>query len=155
MNKRTTLLILLASTLLIGCSDLKEPEFRRIDNVRLPRFGMKESIMTVEMTYYNPNKARLTLKRASGEAWLDDEFIGNFTVDTTVRIPPLSDFQLPIKLHVDMAQILKKSKTIMEKKEVEIKLKGKARVAKGALAGNYKIKYEGKHNLAEFIKSGR
>ena len=99
-----------------------------------------------------PNNTRLKLKSAEGEAWLDYNFLGHFTVDTLIKIPANDLFRLPVKLKIDMSKIVQSSVLAFLNPEVLIKVIGKARVGKGFVYINYPIKYEGKQNLRQLLK---
>jgi LEA14-like dessication related protein len=152
IKKLNALVVFLASSLLFSCASLKEPEFRSIENIRFSRIGFKESDMQLDLFYYNPNKAKLKLKRAEGEAWVDSSYLGHFTVDSSVSISPLSEFRIPINLKVDMSRILRNSMSIMSNKEVLVKVKGTARVGKSGIYVNYPMEFEGKQNLGKMLQ---
>jgi len=135
-----------------SCRSIKDPQFQRIENIRLGKLGLNESTLNLDILYSNLNNTSLKLKSAEGEAWLDNTFLGHFTVDTLIKIPANDLFRLPVKLQVDMRKILQSSLLAFLNPEVVIKVNGKARVGKGFVYINYPIKYEGKQNLRELIK---
>ncbi|MEO5945820.1 MAG: LEA type 2 family protein [Chitinophagaceae bacterium] len=146
------LLLLIAVFGLTSCGSIKDPEFQRIENIRFGKLGLTESILNLDILYLNPNKTRLKLKSAEGEAWLDNTYLGRFIIDTLIKIPANDLFRLPVKLQVDMSKIVQSSVLAFLNPEVVIKINGKARVGKGFIYINYPIKYEGKQNLRELIK---
>ena len=140
------------SIALFSCSSFTDPEFKGIENISIGKLGLKESTLNLDILYSNPNKTRLKLKKAEGEAWIENNFLGHFTVDTLIIIPARGDFRLPVKLKVDLNSILKSSLLAFLNPEVLIKISGKAKVGKGQVYINYPIKYEGKQNLRELIQ---
>ncbi len=146
------LILLLIATVHLACGSLNDPDFRSIENIRLSRFGLKESRLLLDLHYYNPNKAGLKLKKAEGDAWMDDHYLGHFTVDTLIHISALSDFILPVNMEMDMSHLLQNTTAVFLGREVTVKLKGKVRVGKGIVFINYPIRYEGKQNFSELIK---
>src|SRR4030095_12079872 len=84
-----------------GCEQIIAPEFKRVENIRLIRPGLNESVLTLDLYFYNPNKSRLKLKKPEGEVWIDNKYLGRFNVDSLVLIPPYSDFRIPIKLKME------------------------------------------------------
>ena len=137
---------------LSSCGSIKDPEFQRIENIRLGKLGFAESTLNLDIVYSNPNNTRLKLKSAEGEAWLDNNFLGHFTVDSLINIPANNLFRLPVKLQVDMSKILQSSILAFLNPEVMIKVNGKAKLGKGFVYIDYPIKYEGKQNLRELLK---
>jgi len=147
-----SLACLLSAFYLCSCGTIQEPDLRGIENLRISRLGAKESNLTLDLHYFNPNKTRLKLKKAEGDAWMDDNFLGHFIVDTLVFIPANNDFRLPVKLNVDMSHLLKNSLTAFLNKEVLIRIEGNARLGKSFLFINYPIHYEGQQDLGELLK---
>src|SRR5450755_3940068 len=83
---------------LVSCGSIKDPEFKSIENARLSQMGFKESILNLDLIYFNPNKFRVKLKEAEGDAWLDSNYLGHFIIaDTLIHIPAAADFRLPVK----------------------------------------------------------
>ena len=136
----------------LSCGQLKEPDFKEIENVKITKFGLTESAITLDLRYFNNNKFRMKLKNAEGDAWLENNFLGHFTMDTLIHIPSTGDFRIPIKMKVDMAKILKNSLLTLLAKEVKIRVEGKARVGKGLIYINYPIRYEGMQNLEKLLR---
>ncbi len=136
----------------MSCGSVAEPDFKGIRNVRVTKFGLAESSLTLDLNYFNPNKFWINLKNAEGDAWIENTFLGHFVMDTLIHIPANGEFRLPVKLQVDMKKILKNSLVAFLAKEVVIKVEGKARVGKGFVYINYPIKYEGKQDLGELLK---
>jgi LEA14-like dessication related protein len=152
MKKLNRLVVFITLSLLFSCASMKEPEFRSIQNIRFSRIGFKDSDLQLDLFYYNPNRSRLKLKKAEGEAWIHSSYLGHFTVDSTVNISPLSEFRIPINLKVDMSRILKNSMSIMSNKEVLVKVKGTARVGKSGIYVNYPMEFEGRQNIGELLR---
>ena len=94
----------------------------------------------------------MKLKNAEGDAWLENNFLGHFTMDTMIHIPAKGDFRLPINLKVDMGKIFKNSILTLLAKEVKIRVEGNARVGKGLIYINYPIRYEGMQNLEKLLR---
>jgi len=135
-----------------SCITLKEPVFQRIENVKPQKLSLHESLLNLEIVYFNPNNSKLKLRKAAGEAWIEDNFLGNFSIDTLINIPAKGNFKLPVNLKMDMSKILKTSILAFLNPEVIIKVTGNARVGKSFLFINYPIKYEGKQNFKELLK---
>ena len=114
--------------------------------------GLRESSLTLDLCYFNPNNIRIKLKSAEGDAWIENNFIGHFIIDSLIQIPANGDFRLPVKLKVDMSKVLKNSLIALLAKETIIKVEGKARVGKGFVYINYPIRYEGKQKLGELLR---
>lgn len=149
---KNLLLLLLIASGLVSCGNMKDPVFRNIENVKGDKLNFSNSSVTLDMRYFNPNNFKGQLKQAEGDAWMDSIYLGHFVVDTLVHIPANSDFLVPVKLVVDMKQVLKHSLTALFNEEVNIRIDGKARAGKGGLFRNFNLNYQGKQNLRELFK---
>lgn len=153
--KKTLLYFVLAGVfgfLLPSCNAVKEPEFQGIENLRLSKLGLSESTLHLDIRYNNPNGYGLKMKSAEGDAWIENSYLGHFSMDSLVKVPARGDFNLPVKLKVDMSKILKNSLVSLLSPEVMIKVKGNARVGKGFVYINYPVEYEGKQRLDKLLK---
>ena len=79
----TILLIVLSSC---GTSNLKEPEYRDIRNIRLINLGPLQSSAGVDLVYYNPNKFGVQLETARGDIYIDSSYFGQFELDEKVQV---------------------------------------------------------------------
>ena len=136
----------------VSCASMQEPEYRGLENVRVSKLGFGRSTISFDIHYFNPNNSRLKLKKAKGDVWVENNYLGKFSIDTLIHIPANGDFTLPAKLEVDMKKIMENSLVAFLAKEVTIKVEGKAKVGKGFIYINYPLHYEGKHKLGELIK---
>src|SRR3569832_1420399 len=125
--------LLVSGLFLSSCKSFKEPDFKRIDNVKLDKVGLKESTLSLNLHYFNPNKSILKIKEVKGDAWLDGNFLGQFYMDSLVHIPAKDSFYLPVKLKVDMGKLLKNSFTAFLGSEVMLKVKRIAKVGKSVV----------------------
>lgn len=145
-------LLLVVLLALVSCKSVKSPEFRNVDNIRFAGMGKGSSTVNFNVHYFNPNDMRLKLKKLKGKAWLDNQYIGDFKMDTLVHILPHAEFTLPVSLEIKTDQLIRNSIFTLLNKEVQIKMEGNARVGKGLFFINYPVRYEGKQDLKKYIK---
>jgi len=138
--------------LLASCKSMKDPVFRGIENVKVSEVGMSGSTVTLDIRYHNPNNFQGRLKKAEGDAWMDSTYLGHFIVDSAVYIPANSEFLVPVKLAMDMGQILKNSFAALINEEVMLKITGNARAGRSGFYRNFSLNYMGKQNLRDFFK---
>ncbi|MBS1920594.1 MAG: LEA type 2 family protein [Bacteroidetes bacterium] len=136
---------------LFSCKAIKDPVFKGIDDLQVSGIGLKESIISIHLNYFNPNRSGLQLKNAEGDAWMDEQMLGHFTMDTSIKIPGHSDFTVPVKLNVNMKNAMKNVTTLLFKPEVNFKIEGKARIGKGGVFIHYPIRYEGKQDVSKLF----
>lgn len=148
MMKKTVLWALLP-LLMVACAKPTGFDFLGVQHVKVLQFGLKESTVAVDVQYYNPNKFPVTMKRADVDVYVNENFFGKTTFDSTLKIPGRDTFYLPVILKVNMTT------TVMQliqalgqgQQEVKVKLDGNARVGRGGLFINFPIKYEGMQKL--------
>ena len=134
------------------CKSALDPEMKGIENVRIGRVGLGGSNLSFDLVFFNPNNYRLKLKEASGDAWLDGNPLGHFTVDTIVHIPAQGDFRLPVQMEMDMRYLVENISAAFADKLVTLKLDGKARAGKGLLFINYPLRFEAKQKFRELMR---
>lgn len=132
-----------------SCRSFKQPELRAIENVKAPSLGFKNAVVTLDLHFYNPNKSRVRFKHASGEAWVDGQKLGRFSVDSSMTIPSRDDFWLPVKLEMEMKDALKHAGLFLSTEPIYLKIDGTARLGKAGIYFNYPIKYEGRQEIGK------
>jgi LEA14-like dessication related protein len=148
---RTTLPLLLSWILAViigsGCSQIKEPEFREIRNLRLENLKLSSGNLSAEVLMFNPNHFGLELKGCDLDIYIDNNFFCHTNQTLQVMIPRQSNFIIPLKTEVDTRKLLKNSMSLLLEKEVEISAKGKIRVSKAGISKTVAIDYTGKHSM--------
>ena len=145
---------LIVSMILLSCRAMKEPEYRSIENFRLNKIGLSQATLSLDMRYMNPNNKKIKLKKANGDVFVNDNYLGQFSMDSLIRLPRLSDFTIPVIVELDMNNFLKTSITILSNPIVTLKLNGTVRAGRGMFYMNYPFNYEGQHSVKELIDSG-
>lgn len=144
--------VLLFSLLFCSCSKMRDPVFMGIENVRMNGVGLAASMVTLDIRYLNPNKFQGRLKQAEGDAWIDSVYLGHFLVDTLVDIPANSEFLVPVKLSLDMKQLLKHSLTSFQQDSVKLVINGRAKAGRSGVYKNFSLNYAGMQNLKALFK---
>ena len=154
VNNRLTPFLLLLGILsgLSSCRTLKAPDFMGFENLRSTEFGVPESKIYLEMIFFNPNKVKLKLKKAAGDAYLNDSYLGHFRVDTLIRLLPKQNFIIPVTIEVDMKNVLKNSMAALLQSTVTLKFEGKAKLGKGFFYANYPIRHTGEFNIKDLLR---
>jgi len=133
-----------------GTSNLKEPEYRDIRNIRLLTLGPLQSTAGVDLVYYNPNKFGVQLETARGDIYIDSSYFGQFELDEKVQVKKRSEFILPATVKVDMISAIKNQRDLYKKKEALVKIQGTAVVRKGGFSKEVPISYEHMENIEHF-----
>ena len=152
--KKLILTLAPAIFLLASCktSDLKEPEYRDIRDVRIIDVGLLKTTAGLNLVYYNPNNFGLQVNDAAGDVYIDNIHIGRFELDEKVEVRKRREFVVPAVIKVNNISALTNHKDIWNKKEAKIRIEGIARVKKSGFTKEVPIKYEGMQNI-EKLKS--
>ena len=133
-----------------GTSNLKQPEYRDIRNIRLLTLGPLQSTAGVDLVYYNPNKFGVQLETARGDIYIDSSYFGQFELDEKVQVKKRSEFILPATVKVDMISAIKNQRDLYKKKEALVRIQGTAVVRKAGFSKEVPISYEHMENIERF-----
>lgn len=133
-----------------GTSNIREPEYRDIRDIRLVEAGILKSKAGLDLVYYNPNNFGVTLTDARGDVYVDDHWLGRFEVEENVTVRKNAEFVVPAIINVDMIGAIKNHRDIWKKKEAKIRIDGVARVRKAGISKDIAIKYESIQNIEKF-----
>ncbi len=111
---------------------------------------MKESVISADVKYFNPNHFGMTLKRAEMDITVNDTYLGHTQLDTVMGIPKLDTFMIPVHFKVDMKTLIANSLSALLSNEVDIRLEGSARLGKSGFFFNFPFSYQGKQKLKLF-----
>ena len=144
---------LLAGVVLLsscGTSNVKEPEYRDIQNIRMIELGILQSTAGIDLIYYNPNNFGVQLSEARGDVYIDDAYLGRFSLDEKVQVGKRSEFIVPAIIKLDMIGAVKNHRELYKKKEAMIRIEGSARVKKSGFSRDIPIRYKSMQNLEKF-----
>lgn len=135
--------------LLTGCAKPSGFDYLGVRNIKMLKLGMKESTISAEVGYYNPNRYPVTMKRAEVDVYVNGNYFGHSLLDSTIRIPRKDSFFLPVVLTVNMSTTAMSLLQTLGggSDQVQVKLDGKARIGRSGIFINYPIKYEGIQKL--------
>ena len=139
-----TLTLLCFSILFImpSCRAPKDLEFREFKNLSIESLGFAGANLKVDVTYYNPNNFSLELNRTDLDIYVDSNYLGHSSQDIQVKIPKRENFTIPLKVELDLKNLLKNSITSLYNKDVKVKVVGKVKIGKGGVYKNFNLNYE-------------
>ena len=144
-----TLLPLFGLLFLVGCAEIKDPEFRRIEDFRLKNLGLQDAAIGFSVTYFNPNNFGVAVREAAADIYLDTIYLGKFVQDSAISVGKNSEFSLPLSGNVALQKVLKLNLQELSQKEVLLRANGNVKVGKAGIFVNRAIKYEGRHKLED------
>lgn len=146
----TLLIFFLLTNLLISCSVPKELEYRDFKNLNIEKMGFSSSAIKMDLIYYNPNNFGLELNRMDLDIFINNNYLGKTSQDYLISIPRRDEFSIPIKIDVDMKNLLKNGFTTFLNNEVTIKVTGTIRIGKLNVFKSFPVNYEGKQQFTLF-----
>ena len=146
----TLLIFLILTNLLNSCSVPKELEYRDFKNLTIEKMGFSSSAIKMDLIYYNPNNFGLELNRMDLDIFINNNYLGKTSQDYQISIPRREEFSIPIKIDVDMKNLLKNGFTTYLNSEVTIKVTGTIKVGKLNVFKSFPVNYEGKQQFTLF-----
>jgi LEA14-like dessication related protein len=136
--------LVIAILFLASCktADLKEPEYRDIQNARLIEAGLLQSTAGIDLVYYNPNNYSVTLTQARGEVYIDNKYIGRLELAEKVTVKKNAEFILPALIKLDNVSVIKNQNDIYNRKEILLRIEGMATLTKSGFSKELPFKYE-------------
>ena len=141
--------ILIGLSFLGGCSNIKDPEFKRIDNFKIKSLGFQESVIGFNVTYYNPNNFGVTVKEAEANVYMDSILLGKFSQDSNVTVDKNSEFSIPLSGGIPLQTALKLNLQNLANRDIFLKADGSVKVGKAGIYISRPVHYQGIHRLDE------
>lgn len=135
---------------LTSCQSPKDLEFKEFNNVVLDKIGFSSSALKVNLVYYNPNNFGMELNRTELDIYVDSTFLGHSSQLLQVPIPKRDVFTIPLKIELDMKNLLKNGLITMMNKEVAIRAVGNVRVGKAGIFKIIKVDYTTRQQFSLF-----
>ncbi|HPH85460.1 MAG TPA: LEA type 2 family protein [Ferruginibacter sp.] len=133
-----------------SCRTPKDLEFREFKNLSLENIGFSGANLKVDVVYYNPNNFSLELNRTDLDIFVDSNFLGHSSQDIQVKVPKRDIFTIPLKVELDMKNLLKNGITSLFNKEVNVKVLGKVKVGKAGVFKSFNVDYQTVQKLSLF-----
>ena len=136
--------------LLFSCKKPQGFDYRGMQNFSIDSLGFDRSTLSMSLVYFNPNNFGVDLRHVDCDVFVNKNFLGKYTLDTTMHIAKRSEFSLPSKMQVDMRNIYKNSLNVLFNNEIQIDVKGTTRVGKAGIFINVPFTYSGKEKVSLF-----
>lgn len=141
--------IALPLLVLPGCKEVKDPEFRRIENFGVRKLSITDAEIGFNVTYYNPNNFQVNVKEAEADVYIDSVYMGKFVQESAVTVPKSAEFSIPFSGEVSLRKALEMNFENLANREVLLVAEGSAKIGKGGIYISKDINYRGKHRLDE------
>ena len=152
INRKATLplFLVLLSILPIACSTPKALEYRTFNNFSIEKLGFSSTAVNMDLIYFNPNNYGLELKTTDVDIFINDAYLGHTAQEYQISIPRKEEFSIPLKINVDMRNLLKNGLNTFLRNEVTIKITGSIKVGKANVFMSFPVIYEGKQTFSFF-----
>jgi LEA14-like dessication related protein len=137
------------AAIISSCAKPKDLEFIDIQNIRMVKWGLSESLVGLDVRLYNPNKQRVQLKEAIAKVYVDSAYLGDTDMDTTIIVPKRDTFAIPLLLKVQTATALSKVMESLQDSAVNVRVEGSVKMGKGGVFLTYPIRYQKMQSLAD------
>ncbi len=144
------LFLLLIPFAISSCAAPKELEYRDFKNFTLEKVGFSSTAIKMDLIYYNPNNFGLQLNRADLDIYINNNYLGRTSQEYQVDIPKRAEFSIPVKMDVDMKNLLKNGFTTLISNQVLVKVTGTVRVGKLNIYKTFPVNYEGTQQFSLF-----
>jgi len=146
---RKFLIGLIVLAVVSSCAKPKDLEFIDIQNIRMVKWGLSESLVGLDVRLFNPNKQRVLLKEAQAKVYVDSAFLGDTDMDTTISVPKRDTFAIPLLLKVQTATALSKVMESFKDSAVNVRVEGSVKMGKAGVFLTYPIRYQKMQSLAD------
>ena len=148
------LIVTILSISTLSCREPKDLVFREFHNLTVEKLGFAGAALKVDLVYYNPNNFGMELNRTDLDIYVDNNYLGHSSQDLQVAIPRRDIFTIPLKIDLDMKNLLLNGLTTLLNKEVNIRLLGKVKVGKAGVFKNFNVDYQTVQKFSMFWSPG-
>lgn len=146
---RTIIAAALILVIVGSCTKPKDLEFVDIQNIRMLKFGLKESLIGLDVRFYNPNNQRVQLKDAIAKVYANSAYLGDTQTDSVITIPKKDTFAVPLVLKLQTTSALAKAMETLSDTTIAIRVEGNVKMGKAGVFVNYPIKYEKQQKVSD------
>jgi LEA14-like dessication related protein len=114
------------------------------------KIGFSASALNVNLVYYNPNNFGMELNRTELDIFVDSTYLGHSSQVLEVPIPRRDVFTIPLRIELDMKNLLKNSLVTLLNKEVAVRALGSVKVGKAGIFKNIKVDYTTRQRFSLF-----
>jgi LEA14-like dessication related protein len=136
------------SSVVLSCTEVKEPEFRAVEKFRIKSLGIAKSEIGFQIRYYNPNNFRVQIKDGEADVMIDSVSLGKFSQDSLAEVGRESEFTIPLTGFITLDAARKLKIETLPFREVNVVANGSVKVGKSGIFIKKPVRYEGRHRLS-------
>lgn len=153
MKKHILFLLLILTGFMLILSSCREPkslEFKEFKNLSVDKLSFAGAGLKVDLVYYNPNNFSLQLNRTDLDIFIDSTFLGHSSQDIQIAIPKRDNFTIPLKVELDVKNLLKNGIASLLNKNVSVRVLGSVKVGKAGIYKSFPVDYTSIQNFSLF-----
>ena len=143
-------LLVIFIMILPSCREPKSLEFKEFKNLSVDKLSFAGAALKVDLVYYNPNNFSLQLNRTDLDIFIDSTFLGHSSQNVQVAIPKRDIFTIPLKVDLDVKNLLKNGITSLLNKDVSVRVLGSVKVGKAGIFKSFPVDYTSVQNFSLF-----
>jgi hypothetical protein len=144
------IVILLLVFFATSCKKPEGFEYRDMRNLKIDSLGFDKSTVSMDLVYFNPNNFGVELKKIDCDVFVQHNYLGKFTLDTSMHIEKKSEFFIPSRMQVDMKDLYKNALSSFFSNQLFIEVKGNTRVGKAGIYITVPFSYSGWYKFSVF-----
>jgi LEA14-like dessication related protein len=127
---------------LAGCQQPQAPDYRGIESLVITKISANQSLVAGHIKFYNPNHYSLKMTHADVVILLEDKQAGHCIIDSTINIPKLDSFYVPVSVDVNLGNIVTNALQLLLKGKVKINAEGFVKLKKDGIGFKVPVHYE-------------
>lgn len=141
------LLLVLLST---SCHAPKDLVFKEFNGLSVDNISFSGAALKVNLVYYNPNNFGLQLSRTDLDVYVDSTYLGHSAQDIQVTIPKRQDFTIPLKVDLDVKNLLKNGINSYFNRNVAVRVLGSVTLGKVGVFKKFAVDYTSMQNFSMY-----
>lgn len=147
MVLKKALLLFAMMGIFMACNKPQAFVFRSIDQIEVQPLSKDSVKVRVDLAFSNPNGFAVNLKKVVGTVLLNGEWVGEYQLDTLMKIDKKSEFTIPTALSISKSVLYKNALNSLLQKSVELQVKGYCKVGKSGIFIHVPFDYKGQQHL--------
>jgi LEA14-like dessication related protein len=135
---------------LSGCQKPKDLVFKEFKNLSVDKLTFAGAALKVDLVYYNPNNISLQLSKTDLDIYVDSTFLGHSSQDIQVKVPKRENFTIPLKVDLDVKNLLKNGISSMFNKDVKVRVLGSVKLGKVGIYKSFPVDYTSVQHFSLF-----
>ena len=128
-----------------GCTRPEEaPEFLGVRNIKVNKVEKTTAHLNAEAYFNNPNDVKMTLRKIDVDVTMEGEKIGTIDQSTRIKIPPQSDFKVPLDATFNIGDVgvLNSILGMLGGKKMKVRYEGHVKVTMHGIPMRIPVDYE-------------